>query len=143
MKLIDIDALGLGRCNTDAFTDEAYAIGWNSVISMLEEAPALDIEKLYHEKMNKKSSAKKKEKEKNKRTGSDISPCPFCLSKAKMRAKYDRTGISVWVECEGCHIQTQSYYPQTDNEETLLDNLERCEQKAAEDWNKRMRAKGS
>lgn len=145
MKLIDIDALDLGKRNTDAFTDKAYAIGWNSVISMLEEAPVLDIEKLYKEKRQKKqpyeniSDPSTKEGKRHKEDG--LLCCPCCLSEAKMRAKHDTDGIAVWVECEGCHIQTQKYFPVIDNEETLLDNLEQCRLKAKEDWNRRMKAK--
>lgn len=143
MKLIDIDALGIGRCNEDVFPDRAYAAGWNSVISIIGEAPALDIGKLYKEKMEKEhpyESISDPSVEEAKRRGEiRLSYCPCCLSEAKMRARHDAAGISVWVECEGCHIRTQSYYPETDNEETLLDNLEQCKRKAAEDRNRRMK----
>lgn len=44
MRLIDADALGIGRCNPDAFPlqNRGYCAGWNGVISLLEQAPTVD-----------------------------------------------------------------------------------------------------
>ena len=42
MRLIDADALGIGRCNPDVFDDKEYAKGWNSAIEILQEAPTID-----------------------------------------------------------------------------------------------------
>ena len=40
--LIDRKALGIGRCKEDVFADRWYAIGWNNVIEIIEDAPAVD-----------------------------------------------------------------------------------------------------
>lgn len=44
MRLIDADALGIGRCNPDAFPLEgrAYCAGWNGVINLIEQAPTVE-----------------------------------------------------------------------------------------------------
>lgn len=43
-RLIDADALGIGRCDPDAFPlqDRGYCAGWNGVISLIEQAPTVD-----------------------------------------------------------------------------------------------------
>ena len=41
-KLIDLDALGIGKCNPDVFNDKGYAKGWNSAIEILQNAPTVD-----------------------------------------------------------------------------------------------------
>ena len=41
-RLIDADALGVGKCNPDVFDDKGYAKGWNSAIEILQNAPTLD-----------------------------------------------------------------------------------------------------
>ena len=40
--LISRSALGIGKCNTEAFENKAYADGWNSAIAIIENAPAVD-----------------------------------------------------------------------------------------------------
>lgn len=42
MRLIDADALGIGTANPGVFQDRAYADGWNSAVSILENAPTVD-----------------------------------------------------------------------------------------------------
>ena len=42
MRLIDADALGIGRCNPDIFENKAYAAGWNAAVDMIENAPTVD-----------------------------------------------------------------------------------------------------
>lgn len=42
MRLIDVDALGIGKCNPDVFNDKTYANGWNSAIEILQNAPTVD-----------------------------------------------------------------------------------------------------
>lgn len=42
MRLIDADALGVGKANPDAFKERAYACGWNAVIEIIEKAPTVD-----------------------------------------------------------------------------------------------------
>lgn len=42
MRLIDIEALGIGKCNPDVFDDKGYAKGWNSAIEILQNAPTVD-----------------------------------------------------------------------------------------------------
>ena len=44
LDLIDRQALGIGRCNPDAFPlqNRGYVAGWNGVINLLEQAPRVD-----------------------------------------------------------------------------------------------------
>ena len=42
MRLIDLDALGIGKCNPDVFDDKGYAKGWNSAIEILQNANTVD-----------------------------------------------------------------------------------------------------
>ena len=42
MRLIDADALGIGKANRAAFNNLAYADGWNSAIEMIANAPTID-----------------------------------------------------------------------------------------------------
>lgn len=44
LDLIDRQALGIGRCNPDAFPIQnmLYVAGWNGVINLLEQAPTVD-----------------------------------------------------------------------------------------------------
>ena len=41
MRLIDADALGVGRCSEDVLPD-AYCAGWNGLIELIENAPIVD-----------------------------------------------------------------------------------------------------
>lgn len=43
-KYIDFDALGVQSCNPDVFVNKGYAEGWNSLIKILHDAPAADVE---------------------------------------------------------------------------------------------------
>ena len=40
-RLIDADALGVGRCSKDILPD-AYCAGWNGLIELIEKAPSID-----------------------------------------------------------------------------------------------------
>ena len=40
-RLIDADALGVGRCSKDVLP-EAYCAGWNGLIDRIEKAPTID-----------------------------------------------------------------------------------------------------
>lgn len=42
MRLINADALGIGRCNPDIMTNRAYAAGWNGVVNIINDAPTID-----------------------------------------------------------------------------------------------------
>lgn len=42
MRLVDADALGIGRCKEGAFEIRWYALGWNSAIDIIENAPTVD-----------------------------------------------------------------------------------------------------
>ena len=50
LDLIDRQALGIGRCNPDAFPlqNRGYCAGWNGVINLLEQAPRVDAVKVVH-----------------------------------------------------------------------------------------------
>ena len=41
MRLIDADALGVGRCSKDVLP-AAYCAGWNGLIELIENAPTVD-----------------------------------------------------------------------------------------------------
>lgn len=41
MRLIDADALGVGRCSRDVLSAD-YCAGWNGLIRLLEKAPTVD-----------------------------------------------------------------------------------------------------
>ena len=40
-RLIDADALGVGRCSKDILP-AAYCAGWNGLIGLIEKAPTID-----------------------------------------------------------------------------------------------------
>lgn len=42
MRLIDADALGIGKANREVFEKPEYADGWNSAIDIIENAPTVD-----------------------------------------------------------------------------------------------------
>ena len=50
LDLIDRQALGIGRCNPDAFPlqNRAYVAGWNGVIDILEQAPRVEAVEVVH-----------------------------------------------------------------------------------------------
>lgn len=41
MRLIDADALGVGRCSRDLLPAD-YCAGWNGLVRILEKAPTVD-----------------------------------------------------------------------------------------------------
>ena len=41
MRLIDADALGVGRCSKNILP-AAYCAGWNGLIELIEKAPTID-----------------------------------------------------------------------------------------------------
>lgn len=41
MRLIDVDALGVGRCSKDVLP-ATYCAGWNGLINLIEQAPTID-----------------------------------------------------------------------------------------------------
>lgn len=41
MRLIDADALGVGRCSRDVLPAE-YCAGWNGLVTLIEQTPAVD-----------------------------------------------------------------------------------------------------
>lgn len=41
-RLIDADALGIGKANPDCFEEKAYARRWNTAIEIIEAAPSVD-----------------------------------------------------------------------------------------------------
>lgn len=48
MRLIDADALGVGKANIDVFEHPAYADGWNTLIDIIEKAPTVEAEPVRH-----------------------------------------------------------------------------------------------
>ena len=48
MKLIDLDALGVGMANPAVFENRAHADGWNSLFTILQQAPVVDAVPVVH-----------------------------------------------------------------------------------------------
>lgn len=46
--LIDRDALGVGPANPEVFKNTAYADGWNALIKIIKQAPAIDAAPVVH-----------------------------------------------------------------------------------------------
>lgn len=46
--LISREGLGVDFCNPDVFENKAYAEGWNNLIKIIKEAPAVDAEPVRH-----------------------------------------------------------------------------------------------
>ena len=46
--LISREALGVGRCNPDVMLDPAYAAGWNGLMNIINNAPAVDAAPVVH-----------------------------------------------------------------------------------------------
>ena len=44
-RLIDADALGIGKAKREAFTVPEYADGWNAAIDIIDAAPTIDIDR--------------------------------------------------------------------------------------------------
>lgn len=42
MRLIDTDALGIGKAKREVFNNPEYADGWNSAIDIINAAPTVD-----------------------------------------------------------------------------------------------------
>lgn len=49
-RLIDANALGIGKAKREAFDNPAYADGWNSAIAIIEQAPTVDAVEMVHGK---------------------------------------------------------------------------------------------
>lgn len=48
MRLIDADALGIGKANPEMFENKGYADGWNSAIEILQQSPTIEAEPVVH-----------------------------------------------------------------------------------------------
>ena len=46
--IVDLDALGIGMANPAMFENRAYADGWNSLVTILHQAPVVDAEPVRH-----------------------------------------------------------------------------------------------
>ena len=58
MKLIDSDALGVGRCSKNILP-AAYCAGWNGLIELIEKAPTIDAVPVVRCRECKKKNKKK------------------------------------------------------------------------------------
>lgn len=67
----------------------------------------------------------------------ELKPCPFCGGKAIIKAFNKKYGFAIWCQCKECCARTDEYCPNTDNEDTAIDNIESCKAKAVEQWNRR------
>ena len=66
----------------------------------------------------------------------ELKPCPFCGGKAKVNAKINPV-FTIWCECKKCHAKISGYCPNMDNEEFVMEHIEKCRQLAIESWNRR------
>ena len=57
-RLIDADALGVGRCSKDILP-AAYCAGWNGLIELIEKAPTIDAVPVVRCRECKKKNKKK------------------------------------------------------------------------------------
>ena len=57
-RLIDKDALGIGKANRDVFDVPEYADGWNSAVAIIEDAPTVDAVEVVHGKWHKRGNEK-------------------------------------------------------------------------------------
>ena len=57
-RLIDANALGIGKANRDAFDKPEYADGWNSAVAIIEDAPTVDAAPVVHGKWRKRGNEK-------------------------------------------------------------------------------------
>lgn len=48
MRLIDADALGIGKAKREVFNNQEYADGWNSAIDVINNAPTIEERKVGH-----------------------------------------------------------------------------------------------
>jgi hypothetical protein len=48
MAYIDLNMLGIGKCNEQLFEDTGYAKGWNAVIDIIEKTPTADVVEVKH-----------------------------------------------------------------------------------------------
>lgn len=67
----------------------------------------------------------------------ELKPCPFCGGKAIIKAANKKYGFAIWCQCKECYARTDGYYPNTDNEDETIDNIESCKAEAVEQWNRR------
>lgn len=67
----------------------------------------------------------------------ELKKCPFCGGKAKIKATNKNYFFSIWVEC-ACGVRTGEYSPNTDNEDSTMNNIKECENKAIKIWNRRV-----
>ena len=44
-RMIDADALGIGKAKREAFTVPEYADGWNAAIDIIDAAPTIEIDR--------------------------------------------------------------------------------------------------
>lgn len=66
----------------------------------------------------------------------ELKSCPFCGGKATLKATNKSCVFTIWCECE-CGARTEKYYPYTNKEDDVLENIERGKEMAIKSWNRR------
>lgn len=91
MRLIDADALGVGRCSRDVLPAD-YCAGWNGLIRLLEKAPTVDAVPVVHGRWNNMDGYKTRKV--CSECGWDVpeygkfySYCPNCGTKMEQEAR--------------------------------------------------------
>lgn len=68
----------------------------------------------------------------------ELKPCPFCGGEAKIKAaSKEYIGFTIWCECKNCYAQAGGYCPDMKKEDTAIENIDSCRNKAVEAWNRR------
>lgn len=67
----------------------------------------------------------------------ELKPCPFCGGEAVVKAVNKNYGFTIWCKCK-CGAKTVGYCPNTDNEDSTLESIESCKNRAVEAWNRRV-----
>lgn len=92
--LISRSGLGVGFCNPDVFENKAYAEGWNSLIKIIKEAPAVDAEPVRRARWQFEARGK------DGRTETPV--CSGCGATPKYYVPRSDVGMQVPPHCHEC-----------------------------------------
>lgn len=88
-RLIDANALGIGRCNPDLlpFGNRPYAAGWNGVVNIIDNAPTVDAVEVVH--------AEWIDIRFDQMWRSMLATCSHCKVRGEVRVKSNECGFAV------------------------------------------------
>lgn len=67
----------------------------------------------------------------------ELKPCPFCGGEGVLKAVNKSYGFTIWCQCRECGSRTEGYCPDMNNEDTDIENIEICKNRAIAMWNRR------